>query len=405
MLELSVSLYTSVYWTKRVLVVLALVLFVCGGFRIFQFVSTSLTKTNIQVSEFKPEIGFKKINRPVFEELDAPSSFSPTQFRITTTKGNLDADNGYPLDSTKDPIANVYRITEKEITLATTEDPVRIARKIGLTTEPKELSSTERQWEESGKILYVDGLYTLVNYKNNTLRQTKPQVTGGFNKTDQNVLKTQFINVLREFDIVFPDQTSYVFDADYVDYNAVEGRFVNSGSLNSGSHIRINAKRIYPNLVKTNSLAQARGAYPQNILSNNYVVLPASIASNSQILPLVAELSLYNWPINQSIAATNPNVQTYPIKNPRQAYTELTTQKRYLISAIESSTKKQINTNELSGINLIDVLSVRLDNYESNNVNTKFIQPVYIFLCEANINGKKVQLTYYVPAVLDSQLL
>ena len=88
------SLYTSIYWTKRAFVVFALIIFICGGFRIFQIVSNSLTQQNLKVSAVRPEMGFGKIDKLNLKSIDT-NGFSPSQFRISTTKGNLDVDNLY----------------------------------------------------------------------------------------------------------------------------------------------------------------------------------------------------------------------------------------------------------------------------------------------------------------------
>ena len=400
------SLYTSVYWTKRVLVGLAIVVFICGGIRVFQFVSSSLTKNDIQVSEFKPEFGFGKIDRIEIDSMDVPVEFQP-EFKISTTKGNLDADNGYPLEATVNPIANVYRITEREISLDTTEGPLRVAKKIGLTKEPEILDSTTRQWSEEGKVLKIEGLYNLVDYKNNNLRKTSEIVPGSVNRTDQNQLRTLFVNSLREFDITFPDQESYTFDGEYLSYDTKTSSFVTSGSLSSGSHLRVNARRIYPNLVKTNNTAAARGIYPGGVISSNSVILPASMStstSSTTLISQIAELSLYNWPVNQTIAANNPNVQTYGIKTPRQALIDMQNGNAYLVSAYRSTTRESIDLNEISDITNADILAVRIDNYESKTYR-RFIQPVYVFTVEIAKNNQKNILIYYVPAVLESQLL
>lgn len=399
------TLYSSVYWTKRVLVVIALIVFICGGIRIFQFISSSLTKSDIQVSEFKPEFGFGKIDKMQITGLDTPDDFKPN-FRITTTKGNLDADNGYPLESTQSPIANVYKITEQEISLETSRNPIRIATKIGLKTasNPKVVNSTTFSWNEAGKTLQIDGLYNLVDYNNNLLRQSGSSVEGSINKTDQAVLKSLFVNSLRDFDISFPDQDDYIYDAEYTIYDAKTDQFIPSGSQTAGSNIRINARRKYPNLVKNNSTAQARAIYPGGTISNNSVIVPANVNSDKSLLGQIAELHLYDWPVNQTIDAQNPNVQTYSIKTPLQAYTELQNGTALLVSAYKSDTRQFIDTSTLSGIDVADVLSIRIDEFEQKTYR-KYIQPTYVFTVEVSKDNERILLIYNVPAVVESQIL
>lgn len=396
------SLYTSVYWTKRVMVVLALVLFVCAGIRIFQIVGTSLTQTNTQVADTPPELGFGKLNPVVLLPIKDAEAFKPTTFRISTTKGNLDTDNTYPLESTKSPLGNVYRITEKEITLATTEDPKRIAAKVGFSGNPDEVSSTERSWAQGGRELYIDGLYLLVNYKNNNLRQPRTESTSPISLTDQNILKTTFAAVLKEFDIQ-SDLNGYTYDGELVNYDVATKEFTGSGSLTTGQFLRINVRRGYPNLVKTDQKAQTKAAYPGFNESNNYVIIPTATAAGNKVLDNLVELGLYNWPLNQTIAATNPGVQTYPLKTVRQAYDELVSTNQTLVYAAESRTRKEISPSELSTVTLVDLLSVRVEMYEETFY-SRFIQPVYVFVAEAEKGGKKYTLVYYVSALNKSAL-
>lgn len=398
------SLYTSVYWTKRVLVVMVLIIFLCGGFRAFQFVSERLTVKDISISEFRPEIGFGQLNRPFFEGIEIAESINSPQFRISTTTGNLNTENGYPLQATRDPIANVYRITERSISLETRNAPLRIAREVGFTNDPKELSSTLFEWEQNNRVLTIEGLYLLVDYENRSLKRPSPVQTGTISRVDQNALRTLFSNSLRAFQLSIPDSNEYIFNAEYVIFDRNENAFVPSGESNSGSHIRINAIRNYPNLVKTNDQATARAIYPRGRVSNNYVVLPLSTTPTEEVLDKIAEMSIYNWPIVQSISASNRDVQTYPIKTPREAYNQLVNGEAKLVSAYDLSNNKKATSEDLSEVQTIDLLTVRIDNFEPK-INSRYIQPFYVFRSEAQLSDKKIELIYILPAILDSQLL
>lgn len=384
------------------LVVLALVMFICTGIRIFQVVGNSLTKQNTVIADTPPELGFGKLSPLALSSIKTSNNFKPTTFRISTTKGNLDADNGYPLESTSSPLGNVYRITEKNITLATTEDPKRIAAKVGFAGNPQEVSSTERSWSQGGRELYIDGLYLLVKYKNNNLRTARTESVSPIVLTDQNALKNVYSAVLKEFDIQ-SDLASYTYDGELVNYNAANNSFTGSGNLNTGQYLRINARRPYPNLVKTEQKPQTKATYPTYNESNNYIIIPTATTGGNTVLNNLVEFGLYNWPINQTISANNPNVQTYPLKTLRQAYDELVSTNGTIVYAAESRTRKEIALSELDGTTLVDILSVRVEMYEETFYN-KYIQPVYIFVTEVEKDSKKYTLVYFISAVNKSAL-
>lgn len=395
------SLYTSVYWTKRVLVVLSLIIFICGGIRLFQFVSTALTRTDSQVSGFKAENGFGKLDRIVFQPIPT-DNFSPTEYRIATTKGNLDADNLYPVEAQPDPLANVYRIIEQQIDLGTTEEPVVVGKKLGFIQSPVPVTSTERKWSEKNKELFIDGQYRLISFSNNNLKTERTAANGTISQTDQGQLQSLFSRLINDLG-VRTSLTGYTFSAEYLDYNKAQNSFIPSSIPQKGGYVKVSAKRIYPNLSKVDLTAASRGAYPSYNESNNYFIIPNDGFSEIKVPDNLVELKIYNWPLNQEIAATNPNVQTYAIKTPRQAYNELSQGKANLVGLNESLTKKSANISSIEDAKLVEILNVRIDMYEPKTY-SRYIQPVYVFLCEVSNAGVKYQLTYYVSAVVDASL-
>ncbi len=115
-------------------------------------------------------------------------------------------------------------------------------------------------------------------------------------------------------------------------------------------------------------------------------------------------MKLYEFPINTSEPKRNQDIQTYPIITPKEAYRKLTNYEAYLVSAKESISGADIEPEALEGVDLVDLLNVRIDFYEEPRL-TKYIQPVYVFIVEAQNSGNKYILTYYVPAIVDSYLL
>lgn len=395
------SLYSSVYWTKRAIIVLALIVFICGGIRLFQVVSTALIRIDTQTSGFKPERGFGSIDKIVFRSIET-GGFEPAQFRISTTKGNLDADNLYPSEADSNPLANVYRIIEQPIDLSTTEDPLTIGRNLGFTQLPQEITSTIRRWSDSNRELEIDGQYTTVSYSNNRLKTSRQSIPGVFSTSDQSQLQAMFTRVLNELGIK-TSLTGYTYTGEYLNYDIDSGKFVPVvGS--TGSYYRVGAKRFYPNLVKNNEIASTRATYPTYTVSNNYFIIPnlSQYKTISDFKPSadIVELRLFNWPLNQDISSQNPNVQTYAIKSPRQAYSELNQGKASLVSISDSLTKRPVEIEEIQESRLVDILSVRIDMYE-DTFYTRHIQPVYTFIGEINQSGKKYQLVYYVHAITE----
>lgn len=400
------SLYNTIYWTKRVFVALGLIIFICSGIRIFQFVSGKLTVNIQEITDYKPERGFGDIDKISFTALNTPPAFVPKEFINDTTSGNFDADNNYPYETAKAPLsykssqANVYKIidSDKSIDINTTEVPRQIARLFNLTREPSQTSTTTQTWVEGNKKLDIDGQYLLVYYENNDLNNFQPQGNPLAVNVTPDGLKSYFNQILGKFGIV-SDLESYRFKYTYVNYDKQKNDFVPSGNLTSGNFIRIYAERLYPNLFKQYKDASTNAVYPNYVYSNNYIILPTSIPKEKKDIDMIVRFSLYNWPLDQSISEKNKNVQTYRIKTPKQAFDELKSTNKYLISASEWDTRKPISLDELSGINKVRVFRIRIENYE-DVVNTRYIQPIYVFTCQVEKNDKKIELIYYLPALI-----
>lgn len=393
------SLYTSVYWTKRVFVVFSLIIFICSGIRIFQFVSDRLSVRHVEVGSFKAEAGYGKIPSLELSSINEFSSFRPERFRISTTSGNLNAENGYPLETTANPLANVYKITERSIDLSTTQEPARVARDMGFISTAN-VTTTVSSWNEGNRTLTIDGLYDTYDYSNKGLRIPRQSTVGSLTSQDQAQLKSIYQKILTEYKIPFPFD-SYTFTIQYLDYDSTKDDFVPSGIGLQGSYYRIDAKRVYPNLSKGEK-ANAFAAYPSYSKSNNYMIL---VNSNfTKALDNLVEMKLFSWPINTVVSSQNNDIQTYSIKTPAQAYDELTKYRAFLVSVKETNSNNEVKMDDLNDIDIVDVLTVRLDFYEEP-VLKKYIQPVYVFLVEAKNRGVKYNLIYYVPALKSEHLL
>jgi hypothetical protein len=354
------------------------------------------------VGDYKPELGFNAIDRLTLTPLTTPPTFKPTVFKNSTLKGNLDVDNGYPFETTRVPLANVYKIQEIPIDLNTTETPRKIAKNLGFTREPVTSTSTTQTWSEGNKELEINGQYLLIKYKNNAIRKGTtngdPLLLG-----DSNSLKSVFSDVLRSYGII-SDLENYKFRVDRVDYDKSLNEFVFNGSSTTSSFIRINAERQYPSLFKEIDTVTTNATYPNRLHSNTYVVIPATLPRGATMKEYIAELNLYNWPIAAK-DKNDKNVQTYNIKSPRKAFDELQNANKYLMAVseitLQGDTRKPFDVDELSGIDRVDVFRIRLEMYE-DLVNTTYIQPVYVFICQAESNGKLLELVYYVPALADA---
>jgi hypothetical protein len=402
-----VSLYTSVYWTKRTLVVVFLLVFLCTGFRVFQFVSGKFTKEiDFGSKEPKASQGFGVLDKLIPSHIDTPPGFEPIEFRNNTIKGNFDVDNGYPTQDKKTPVANVYKIEERSYDIDITELPRAIAKKLGFNSEPTSISNTVRTWNENQREFEIDGQYGLVKYKNNILTQFAPSPSSSDEFDDSNKIKLYFQNELKNYGIN-NDWTNYIFTKQYVNFDQESKRFVTSGNNDLGSYIRLNAIREYPNLSKADTRVTTKSnaayAYPNYSAemqsSNNYLIIALTkVTNNTQSIDRLTELSLHNWPINQSTDIKNEDLQTYYIKRPQDAFEELKTTNKFLVSYSEWGTHLPIKPEDLIGIETVNVHRIKLEMYE-DTVNTGYIQPVYIFVCQAQKGDTPIELIYMIPAL------
>ncbi len=219
MLEYHVSLYTDVYWTKRFLVAFTIILVICTGIRIFQFVSDRLSIQEVAVGAIKPEVGYGSIPPLNLQTKQGFENFRPSRFRITTVSGNLNVENGYPQETTESPIANVYRVIEQPIDLSTTQEPLRIARDLNFNQTPQDISNTTRLWQEGGRKLLIDGQYKTIEYSNEALKRASPSAgINNLTNSNQASLKNIFQKVLAEFKYPLSFD-SYVFSIQYLTYD------------------------------------------------------------------------------------------------------------------------------------------------------------------------------------------
>lgn len=400
-----VNLYKSVYWTKRVFVVLGLLLFVCSGVRIFQFITKKFTRTE-QFGSTEPlaQLGFGKIDRLTLTPLNT-EGFNPTTFADLTLTGKLDVDNKYPSGTVKAPIANVYKIIDKSLSLETREAPRAIAKSLKFTGEPVSNTSSSQKWQEGSKKFEINGQYFWMTYENADLRQKLPINIGpALDIEDENALKEFYSRTMVNLGIGF-NTNEYRFQAEYVNYDSAANTYkIVTDPSQTGGFIRVNATRVYSSI--TTGIADAiaaRAVYPNYIYSNNFIIVPTSFSQSSDTADILVQLSFYNWGITQQNNLESQNVQTYDIKTPKQAYTDLVEENKYLMSLTEWNTKKQVDPSVLSGITRVNIHRIRLDMYE-DTVNTTYIQPVYVFICKAVKEGKEYELVYYVPAVADKNL-
>jgi hypothetical protein len=399
-----VSLYTSVYWTKRAFIVFALIIFLCSGFRVFTFVSDKFSTNKVTVSEPKPELGFDLLDKLTLTPLDLPPGFRPADFKNLTNTGTFDVDNGYPTQDVKAPIANVYKIAERKIDLNTTEVPRKIAKNLNFSEDPtQEISTAIKVWKDRNRELEINGQYSTLKYKNTGVRQTtmaagtKSLLPGQSNVvSNAETDKTRFDSVLKEIGLPFENLATYKFESTAVNFDASKNDFVLAGAESAGSFVRINATRLYPSLSKVSTKANTTAVYPNYLYSNNYIILPATAETTGKLSDKIVELSFYNWPIE--LDTKSKNVQTYPIKTPRKAFEELKTTNKYLMSAAEWDTKIPVSADKLIGIDEVMVRRIRLEMYE-DILYTNTIQPISVFVTEADLNGKRYQLIYYIPAV------
>lgn len=405
------SLQVAVFWTKRVLVILIIILFICGGIRIFQFISDRLSVKREVIGLPKPEAGFGKLPKLHINGINKDNSIKPSKFRISTISGLLDIENGYPKHDTPYPIVNVFKVEENPIDISTTEDPIKIARAMEFTTSPKEISQLVKEWNEGERKLVVEGQYKTINYRNASLKQkasnNKPTPTPTSDRQKANIDgRVIFQNIINSLKLPIKMQ-NYRYKITYLKYDQTQDKFLPNIDEYS-TFIRVDAFRTYPNLFKEQKPISTSAAYPNYNQSVNYVLLindPNSLYSDkTKILNSLVELSIYDWPLNTTVSDKNPNIQTYPIINASRAYEILSENKGILVSVMDNLTKNDEDPINLKGIDVIDILTIRLEYYEDTEFR-RYITPVYVFITEAQRGNRKYQLVYYVPALSDEYLL
>jgi hypothetical protein len=407
-----VNLYTSVYWTKRVAVVMAIIIFLCSGWKIFGFLQKSFTRIN-STTTLIAEAGFSGVDKlTISPTFPTAPGFEPKEFINDTRKGNLDIDNGeigtesdiqdYPLENEKTPVANIYQIQYRQIDLNARETPRRIAKGFNFKKEPELLSSTSQRWKEETKTLTIEGQYLTLEYDDSIVKNIE---FPNFELTGydlEGAAASYFKEALSERDI--PIQLEdYEYSSEYVNYDKATNSYIPSPSDTSGQFRRLTAKRVYDNLTKpfAKTKTYAVYPYPHYQYTNNYIIIGKNQTKEVVSPEMIVEMKLFDWPINQENPQSKDNkeVQTYYIKKPAEAYAELQSTNKYLISAVEWESKTPIKPEQLVGVKQIHVRQIKMEYYE-DTVNTSYIQPVYVFISEVVENEKHFELVYVVPAII-----
>lgn len=409
------SLYSSVYWTKRVAVVLALIIFFCSGFRLFTYVSKKLTKELKGTVLIPAEAGFVGVDKLTITAFRTPPGFTPQEFVNDTNNGNYDVDNGlvgpeddptvkdYPKETEKTPIANVFKIADRQINLNSTEIPRNIAKSLNFNREPFRTTNTLQEWVEGTRHLQIEGQYLTINYSDDIVKNTNFPSFEERTFSGQESIKSYLNDKFKDYGID-TDIEGYEFSAEYTTYDKATNDFIPSSSKDSGPFIRLSAKRVYSNLSKPYSGTKTYAVYPnpQYHYTNNYIIIGKNMQSTTNSdREMTLKMSLYNWPISKTNlqGKDNKDVQTYYIKTPKTAFEELKSSNKTLISAVEWGTNIPKKSEDLVGINRVLVRQIKLEYYE-DTVNTSYIQPVYVFLSEVSEGNKHYELVYVIPALL-----
>lgn len=406
------TLYQSVFYTKRILVILVFLLFICSGVRIFNIVSNRLAIKEEIVGAPKSEAGFGKLPPLEINEMSDASNFKPNKFRITTISGLLDTENGYPKEENLYPIVNVFKVLEKPIDITNTEDPIKIAQAMNFNTKYKELSNVKKEWNESNRKLTINGQYKTVKYQNFNLMKNslpsdkKPNNNNISNSTDS--LKSYFENTLNKFKIPLKFD-NYRFNITYLNYDESNNLFYPAEIQNpeNSNFFRIDAKRIYPSIHKEEKPITTTAAYPSYYESINYMIFinNSNFSNTEKLIDFLVELSIFNWPLEQKVTPTNVNIQTYDIITTKEAYERLIQHQAKLVAAINTTNNQKIKyIKELEDIDIVDILKIRLEYYEDIEF-ARYIQPIYVFTVEAQKNNQKYELIYYLPALNDNFVL
>lgn len=403
------TLHQSVFYTKRILVILVFILFACSGIRIFTFVSNKLSVQQQIVGTPKSEAGFGKLPPLEISEIANGQNFKPKKFRISTISGLLDTENGFPKEETIYPIVNVYKVQEKPIDITNTEDPVKIAQAMNFESKYKEITNVRKEWNENNRKLTINGQYKTVKYQNFNLIKSN-SITNSNNENKPTIssssesLKAYFENVLNKLKIPvkFDDHR---FSITYLEFDESKNAFLPSLSLNS-KYIRIDAKRIYPNITKEEKAIPTTAAYPNYRESINYMIFlnTTNLTNLDKLMDFLVELSIFNWPLDTKVSGSNLNIQTYQIISTKEAYNRLSTYEGILVSVINLTTLMKVDVKEIEDIEIVDILKLRLEYYEDYQF-MRHIQPIYVFIVEAQKNNQKYELVYYLPALNNNFLL
>ncbi|MCX8034806.1 MAG: hypothetical protein N3A71_00760 [Candidatus Dojkabacteria bacterium] len=409
------TLYKSIFITKRIFVALSILLFIGCGFLTYYTIVTRFTRVNETVLDNKPEYGFGPLNNIQIRYLQLPSEIknSTPRFSINTISGNLDADNQYPKEYEVGALANVFLIEQKAEDINTSTLPIRIAENLKISDGTQTLidGNSVYRWRKDNIELYVDGKYSVIRYKNYELRDkftSNPDsflVTEGTNTTRSENLKSLFEAYLAKSGIS-QKLDEYNFVVNTVIWDEKTQKFILNSDVNSNKTVfyRITAIRKY----QTNSKlalekpAPALAAYTDYYGGTNYLVLTtlSQVNNSTDITTNLVEMYYHNWPINESdIKSDSKDVQTYRIIVPRAAYDDLVKNfDKYVVAIKNKQTNTEINSDDLKEIKTIGVFRVRLDFYE-DITNTKYIHPIYVFICEAETNLGTLEMIYYIKAL------
>lgn len=395
------TLYKTIYWTKRAAVVLSVILVLCGSFRIFLTIAEKLTQKEISISDLPPENGFGPLDRLTIKGLEIPVGFEP-EITLDTLRGRYEALNGYPLEDTINTQANVYKIQTNSINVSTSGIPLRIARSLGFAGDPQNSTSTSYTWTEANRVLNTDGLYFSVDYSNRVLfsaLQTSESTL--ISNISGESGRSIFEKVFRDLGITGEQGTNideYTYQIEEVSYNPVKKVF-EPEPKGLGTFYRISAKRNYTSLLKGLSDVTAIAAYPDYYTSNNYIIIPKKVNSNAKVQDYLVEFKFYNWFINQSTDVNNEFVQTYEILKVTDAFAAIDTGDSYLVAVKDLQTGKSADISTLAEIPRIDIRQITVAYFE-DLVNKFYIQPIYVFVGQGRLNNRSYEFVYYVPAII-----
>lgn len=407
------SLYTNVYWTKRILAVLGIILVICSGISLFNFLQQRFTREIVDISNIKPEQNFQDFSLVSFQPITNKKLFS--ELNDATEKGNLSVNQDYPgkvpqLGLT--PFVNVYQIEQKQLTLSVTEFPKKVSEKFGF--DPSDFTQLTTQtllWTTNSTELEINGLYNLISYKNKRLyTKSFSDLNEGEFVEDYSELifsesgiesssagQNMFSKVVQELDLEFT-ANEYIYKIAKIDYSPKEKKFMRVAKDEKADFIRIDAFRKYENILKTSLTNQTLATYPGFYDSNNYLILPIK-ETESNRLENIVEFGFYNWPVGKDLNDVN-QVQTYYLKSVFDAYKELNEKGESLVSVTDWDKDSDIPLSEIEEIepSRLDIFEINLYFYE-DKLNRRYVQPVYVFEGQLTSSSKRYRLVYYVSAI------